>query len=669
LSMNLNKVQSNAVTKTEGAILVFAGAGSGKTRVITHRIAYLINDLRISPEKILAVTFTNKAAKEMKERVETLLDTSIDTSGLTVSTFHSLGFRILKQEVKKIDYPPGFTIYSPYEQNELMKKVMMQQNISSERFSSRMILSAISKLKNNPDLFNSPEFLISNINYATAKRLVGPYEESLKTMGAMDFDDLIVKAVTLLKNDKEVLDKYAGKYQYIMVDEYQDTNSAQFELINLLASHYQNIFVVGDDDQCIYSWRGARVENILNFENNYHDCTVIKLEQNYRSLTEIVDAANTLISNNRVRADKRSFSSIKAHGDEGIKVVEVSNESTEADYVARTISGWLTKGVKPSDIAIIIRANSQSKPFELSLSQYGISYQIIGGSKFFENKEIKDILAYLRVLLNPNDEISLRRIINYPTRGIGNTTIEKLIKTSGSVGIPPAVFLRNLDSYGGIFKPEQLRSLNNFKNMILELSQNMKTLDPVAFSIRLINAIGIENEVRKSSESEAVAKIRIDNIRAFIDAVATDPLKNDQRTAKSFFYEFINAITLIQSGEEKNKANSVIIITAHSAKGLEFERVFLTGYYQGGFPNHMAIEEHNIDEERRLAYVAMTRAKRFLTITIPGSCSFRGNNRDTKNSIFVKEAGLDEEKFTGKPPATDPSRLFDALLKKIREGD
>lgn len=667
--MNLNKVQSNAVTKTEGAILVFAGAGSGKTRVITHRIAYLINDLRISPEKILAVTFTNKAAKEMKERVETLLDTSIDTSGLTVSTFHSLGFRILKQEVKKIDYPPGFTIYSPYEQNELMKKVMMQQNISSERFSSRMILSAISKLKNNPDLFNSPEFLISNINYATAKRLVGPYEESLKTMGAMDFDDLIVKAVTLLKNDKEVLDKYAGKYQYIMVDEYQDTNSAQFELINLLASHYQNIFVVGDDDQCIYSWRGARVENILNFENNYHDCTVIKLEQNYRSLTEIVDAANTLISNNRVRADKRSFSSIKAHGDEGIKVVEVSNESTEADYVARTISGWLTKGVKPSDIAIIIRANSQSKPFELSLSQYGISYQIIGGSKFFENKEIKDILAYLRVLLNPNDEISLRRIINYPTRGIGNTTIEKLIKTSGSVGIPPAVFLRNLDSYGGIFKPEQLRSLNNFKNMILELSQNMKTLDPVAFSIRLINAIGIENEVRKSSESEAVAKIRIDNIRAFIDAVATDPLKNDQRTAKSFFYEFINAITLIQSGEEKNKANSVIIITAHSAKGLEFERVFLTGYYQGGFPNHMAIEEHNIDEERRLAYVAMTRAKRFLTITIPGSCSFRGNNRDTKNSIFVKEAGLDEEKFTGKPPATDPSRLFDALLKKIREGD
>jgi len=669
LSRNLNEVQSKAVTKTEGAILVFAGAGSGKTRVITHRIAYLINDLKISPEKILAVTFTNKAAKEMKERVETLLDTTIDTSGLTVSTFHSLGFRILKKESKKIDYPPGFTIYSPYEQNELMKKVMNQQNISSERFSSRMILSAISKLKNNPDLFNNPEFLISNINFATAKKLLGPYEDNLKTMGAMDFDDLIVKTVALLKNDKEVLDKYAGKYQYIMVDEYQDTNSAQFELINLLASHYRNIFVVGDDDQCIYSWRGARVENILNFENNYPDCTVIKLEQNYRSLKEIVDAANRLISNNRVRADKRSFSSIKAHGNEGIKVVEVNNESAEADYVARTISGWLTKGVKPSDIAIIIRANSQSKPFEVSLSQYGISYQIIGGSKFFENKEIKDIIAYLRVLLNPNDEISLRRIINYPTRGIGNSTIEKLIKTSGSVGIPPAVFLKNLDSYGGIFKPEQLRALNNFRNLILELSENMKTLDPVDFSVRLISSIGIENEVRKSSENEAVAKIRIDNIRAFIDAVATDPLKNDQRTAKSFFYEFINAITLIQSGEEKNKANSVIIITAHSAKGLEFERVFLTGFYQGGFPNHMALEEHNVDEERRLAYVAMTRAKRFLTITLPGSCSFRGNTRDTQNSIFIKEAGLDEEKFTGKPPATDPSRLFDALLKKIREED
>ena len=669
MSGNLNDVQLKAVRKTEGAVLVFAGAGSGKTRVITHRIAHLINNLKVSPEKILAVTFTNKAAREMKERVETLLDMNMDTSGLTISTFHSLGLRILKKEAKKIDYPPTFTIFSPYEQTELMKKVMEQQNISSERFSARMILSAISKLKNNPDLFNSPEFLISNINFATARKLVTPYEEAMKAMAALDFDDLIVKTVGLLKNDKEVLCKYSDKYQYIMVDEYQDTNAAQFELINLLASHYGNICVVGDDDQSIYSWRGARVENILNFESSFPDCTVIKLEQNYRSVKEIVESANRLISYNRVRADKKSFSSIEAKEKEGIKVIEVNSERDEADYVARTISGWLTSGIRPNNIAIIIRANSQSKPFEISLNQYGIPYQIIGGNKFFENKEIKDIIAYLRVMLNPNDEISLRRIINYPSRGIGNTTIDRLIKTSDSVGITPNVFLKNLNSYGGIFKQEQLHALDGFNSLLTDLNDKFRSMEPVKFATYLINATGIENEVKRSSENETVAKIRIDNIRAFIDAVATDPLKNEARTSRSFFYDFINSITLIQNGEEKEKSNSVNIITAHSAKGLEFERVFLTGYYQGGFPNHMAIEELNIDEERRLAYVAMTRAKRFLTITVPGSYSFRGNHKDAQNSIFIKEAGLDTEKYTGKPPITEPGRFFDALLKKSNEND
>lgn len=667
--MNLNQAQLRAVKKTEGAVLVFAGAGSGKTRVITQRIAYLINDLNVSPQRILAVTFTNKAAKEMKERIGNILEMDMGSTDLTISTFHSLGLRILKKEAKKIDYPPSFTIYSPYEQNELMKKVMEERNISSERFSSRMILSAISKLKNNPDLFDSPEFLISNINFATARKLVKPYQDALKAMGAMDFDDLIVKTVSLLKNDKEVLKKYSEKFQYIMVDEYQDTNSAQFELINLLASHFGNICVVGDDDQSIYSWRGARVENILNFEKSFPDCTVVKLEQNYRSITDIVDSANKLIAHNRVRADKKSFSAIKSNEKEGIKVMEVSNESSEADYVARTISHWLTLGVKPDQIAIIIRANSQSKPFEISLNQYGIPYQIIGGNKFFENKEIKDIIAYLRAILNPTDEISLRRIINYPARGIGNITIEKLIKTSESTGINPHNFLGNLSSYGGIFKPEQLKALNIFNQMMTDLKEKLKTLEPVKFSKYLIESIGIENEVRKSSESEAVAKIRIDNIRAFIDAVATDPNREKASSARSFFYDFINSVTLIQNGEEKDKANSVNIITAHSAKGLEFERVFLTGYYQGGFPNHMAIEELNIDEERRLAYVAMTRAKKVLTITVPGSISFRGSHKDTMNSIFLKEAGLDAEKYTGKPPIEEPGRFFDALLKKSSESE
>lgn len=666
MSHSLSRSQLEAVTTTEGPVLVFAGAGSGKTRVITHRIAYLINEMNVHPSSILAVTFTNKAAKEMKERVSDLIGSDETTSGLTLCTFHSLGLRILKSEFRKIGYPSDFTIYSPYEQNELMKKVMVEENISSDRFSSRGLLTAVSKMKNDPSLMNDTSFLISSIVNSTARKIIGTYGRMLKTSGAMDFDDLILITVELLKNDKDVLQKYSSKYRYIMIDEYQDTNKTQFELIKLLSSHHGNIFVVGDDDQSIYSWRGADIENILNFEKDFKKSRVIKLEENYRSVDEIVNAAGRLILNNKSRALKTCFTSKKAIVDEGIKVVNILDETAEAEFTADEIRKWTAGGEKLKNIAVIIRANHQTKFFEIAFSRHAIPFSIIGGHKFFENKEIRDIIAYIRVVLNPFDEISLRRIINYPARGIGVSTLEKFFETASSLKINPGLFLKEFENYESLFKKEQVSSIKKFVNIYKALNSEINEMEPVAFAKLLVSLSTIEDEIRKTSENETVARIKLENVRAFIDAVATDPDRIKFKTARPFFSNFINSITLLQSGDEEIKTNSVTIITAHSAKGLEFDYVFLAGFYQGGIPNYIAIEENNIEEERRLCYVAMTRAKKLLVITIPSTISFRGSTKNAEPSIFLKEAGLDEEKYTGKPPEDDPSRVFEEILKKIR---
>ncbi|MGI6393756.1 MAG: ATP-dependent helicase [bacterium] len=662
----LSDSQLKAVTTTEGSVLVFAGAGSGKTGVITHRIAYLIDKKNVDPSSILAVTFTNKAAKEMRERVSKLLGANESTLGLTLCTFHSLGFRILKSEYKKTGYPADFTVYSPYEQSELMKKVMTEENISSERFSPRSLLSAVSKMKNDPILINDPSFLLSSIVNSTAKKIMNTYSRMLKASGAMDFDDLILLTTELLKNDSEVLEKYSNKFRYIMIDEYQDTNKVQFELIRLLSSKHKNIFVVGDDDQSIYSWRGAEIENILNFEKDFKNSKVIKLEENYRSIDEIVNAAGKLIANNKTRAAKSSYTSKTAFGDDGIAVENLLDETDEAEFVSKTIKNWQAAGEHYKNIAVIVRANHQSKFFEIAFNRHAIPFSIIGGEKFFENKEIKDIVAYIRVIVNPLDEISLRRIINYPARGIGVATLEKFFENAATLKINPGLFLKEFKSYVSLFKKEQLNALNKFVNIYRELSEKIEKFEPVAFAKELISLSNIENEIKRTAENETVAKIKLENVRAFIDAVATAPDRANFKTAKEFFSNFINSITLLQNGEEETKNNTVTIITAHSAKGLEFNKVFIAGFYQGGIPNHIAIEENNIEEERRLCYVAMTRAKTKLVITIPSSISFRGVAKKVEPSMFLNEAGLDEEKYTGKPPDDDLVRILEEILKKIR---
>ena len=665
MDKNLSVPQKKAVQTTEGAVLVFAGAGSGKTRVITHRIAHLINGLNVPPENILAVTFTNKAAREMRERLRLLLNSDEKSEKLTICTFHALGLRILRAECEKTGYPVNFTIYSPYEQSELMKKVMADAKVSTERFSPQMIVSAISKMKNDPALRTKTSFLVSNLTNAVANRLFDSYSEAMKARAAFDFDDLIAVPVSLLKNDAEIRRKYASKYKYIMVDEYQDTNSAQFEFVKLLSSVHKNICVVGDDDQSIYSWRGANVENILSFEHDFENVTVVKLEENYRSIDEIVGAAGKLIANNVKRSVKNCFASKKGSENDGIRVFTKPNEKEEADFIAQEISALRSRGEKLENIAVIVRANFQTKFFEVAFSQYRIPFVVVGGSRFFENKEIKDILAYIRILLNPNDEINLRRIVNYPPRGIGNATIEKFFNVAGSLKMPPAALLDDFDIYKTLFDPNQITALNTFAAMFKELEKKFETAGAMEFTSFLVRTTNIENEIRKTAENEEVARIRLDNISAFFDAVATDSSLPDCHNARTFFSNFVNNVSLLGSSEEESVNGKVTIITAHSAKGLEFDIVFIPGFYQGGFPNRLALEEYNIDEERRLAYVAFTRAKKLLTITIPETVSFRGSTKKTEKSVFIKEAGLESEKYGGMPE--NPADAFRAMIEKLQK--
>ena len=662
---NLSAPQEKAVKTTEGAVLVFAGAGSGKTRVITHRIAWLVEGKGVRPENILAVTFTNKAAKEMCERLHSLLDSEDDSNRITICTFHALGLSILRAEHEKIGYPSDFTIYSPYEQSELMKRVMADEKVSAERFSAQAIVSAVSKMKNDPSLREKTSFLVSNLTNAVANRLFEPYCRAMKVRAALDFDDLIALTVGMLKNDDELRVKYASKYKYIMVDEYQDTNSTQFEFVKLLSSVHKNICVVGDDDQSIYSWRGANVENILNFERDFENVTIVKLEENYRSINEIVDTAGTLIANNTKRSPKKCFASRKGGAGEGIKVVRKQNEKEEADFTAQEIMKWKSEGVRYNDVAVIVRANFQTRLFEVAFSQFGIPFVVVGGSRFFENKEIKDILAYIRILLNPHDEINLRRIINYPVRGIGSGTMEKLFSTAASMKMEPKQLLDDFSIYRTLFSTEQANVLNGFSVLMHELEEKFVSAEPLQFTAFLVSRTGIETEIRKSAENEDVARIKLDNISAFFDAVSTDQSLPEHKTARSFFARFVNNVSLLGSGEEESRDGKVTIITAHSAKGLEFDRVFIPGFYQGGFPNHLAIEEFNVDEERRLAYVAFTRAKKLLVITIPETVSFRGNTRKTEPSVFIKESGLTGEKYGG--PPLDQGKMFEAMLARLNK--
>ncbi|MDU7241600.1 DNA helicase PcrA [Clostridium sp.] len=604
----LNKEQYEGATTIEGQVLILAGAGSGKTRVLTHRMAHMIDDLGILPYKILAITFTNKAAKEMKDRVKALIGERAED--MWISTFHSTCVRILRREIEKLGYKKSFTIYDTSDQKTLIKECMKALNINDKDITEQEIMSKIGKAKDN---MQSPaSFMREHESNFREKKIADVYEmyqKRLKENNALDFDDLIFKTVELFKQDKETLEFYQRKFQYIMVDEYQDTNKVQYELIRLLAEKYRNVCVVGDDDQCIYQWRGADIRNILDFEKDYPDAKVIKLEQNYRSKGNILDAANVVIVNNANRKSKV----LRTEQESGnkIKIYRAYSDSDEGDFVATQINKIKEEENKSyKDFAILYRTNAQSRIFEESLRRKAIPYKILGGTRFYDRKEIKDMISYLKVLVNPTDSISLRRIINVPKRGIGDATVNKVVDFADDYELPlwdalstvrniPTLTARNC---GGI------EIFMEMMDKFMEMSEIM----PVSTLIEtILKDTGYISELEKSKEIED--KSRIENLKELVsDAVDFERSSEDKSLSA-----YLEKVSLVQDTDKlEEDDDTIVLMTVHSAKGLEFPVVFMVGMENGIFPGNASFEsDAEMEESRRLCYVGITRAKEQLFMT------------------------------------------------------
>ena len=629
----LNPAQREAVEQTEGPILILAGAGSGKTRVLTTRIGNLMQEKKVKAENILAITFTNKAANEMRERVdETLKDE--DTSAMWITTFHSCCVRILRKSINKIGYNRSFVIYDSADQVTLVKDCLRELNYSEKAMDPKYIISVISNAKDkliNPKQFKEKyqgDFAKSKIADVYAL-----YQDRLKRNSALDFDDLISKTVELFREHEDVLDFYRNRFRYIMVDEYQDTSRAQYELVRLLAQGHQNICVVGDDDQSIYGWRGADIRNILEFERDYDDVHVIKLEQNYRSTQIILDAANYLIKNNIERKRKRLWSE-KKEG-ELIKIQLSESEVDEAEFVANTISAMVRAGERQyKDFAVLYRANAQARPVEDALNRSQIPYNIYGGTKFYERKEIKDMVAYLRVIQNPQDDISLKRIINVPRRGIGLRTIEKIEDRASLKEESLYSVLIDIDGNSDISRKAKA-SINDFVDM-MSTFRSLKEIYPASKMIeKVMDITGYLDELEKDKSEES--QDRIENLKEFISVAMEFESKNEDVSLESFL---TNVALTSEPNEEEEHADRVSLMTIHSAKGLEFPVVFLTGMEEKLFPIARAIasmQDTQIEEERRLCYVGITRAKEELFMTMTGKRTLYGRTNHSVASRFIEE--------------------------------
>ena len=634
----LNDKQREAVLCTEGPLLILAGAGSGKTRVLTHRIAYLIEECGVNPWNILAITFTNKAAGEMRERVDKIVGFGSDS--VWVSTFHSTCVRILRRHIDLLGYDTNFTIYDTDDQKSVMKDVIKSLNLDPKIYKERTFLGVISHAK---DELISPEEFLLNAGADYKQQLYGrayrEYQMALKKNNALDFDDLIVKTVELFRNHPEVLDYYQERFKYIMVDEYQDTNTAQFKFVSLLAQKYQNLCVVGDDDQSIYKFRGANIGNILNFEKVFPDARVIKLEQNYRSTGNILYAANAVISNNIGRKDKKLWT--QSEDGEGIYFRQFYNGYEEAEYVAEQIRKSVRQmESRYQDHAILYRTNAQSRLFEEQLIRDNIPYRLIGGINFYARKEIKDLLSYLKTIDNGVDDLAVKRIINVPKRGIGLTTIDKVQTYANDHEMSFFDVLANAD---GI--PELGRSaakLKNFALTILAFRAKAEELSLTELMDDILEVTGYRKELELEGTEEADA--RIENIDELISKVTSyEDNCLDEPPTLSGFLEEVALVADIDSVDDDE--NRVLLMTLHSAKGLEFPNVYLTGMEDGIFPSYMSIAADNpreeIEEERRLCYVGITRAMKKLTMTAARMRMIRGENQFNAVSRFMKEIPKD----------------------------
>ena len=630
----LNEPQREAVYHTDGPLLILAGAGSGKTRVLTHRIAYLIGERGVNAWNILAITFTNKAAEEMRQRVDNLV--GFGAESVWVSTFHSACVRILRRFIDRLGYENHFTIYDTDDQKTLIKEVCRKVDVDTKVFKERSLLSAISSAKNEmilPDEFE----LNAGGDFAKMKiaKVYREYETQMRANNALDFDDLLVKTVQLLQTQPDVLESYQERFRYIMVDEYQDTNTVQFQLVSLLAGKYKNLCVVGDDDQSIYKFRGANIRNILDFEHEFPDAKVIKLEQNYRSTGNILNAANSVIANNRGRKEK----SLWTENGEGelIRLRQFDTAFDEADFIGEDIKNAVRQGGSYNDSAVLYRTNAQSRLLEEKFIAMNIPYKIVGGVNFYARREIKDLLAYLKTIDNGRDDVAVRRIINVPKRGIGLTTINRIQESATERGIGFYEALLAPELIAGVGR--SATKLDSFAALIeyfKTLAEEMNITDLLQEVIEKTGYIeSLENEDKEE------AKTRKENIDELISKAATyeeSCQDKDEKATLSGFLEEVALVADIDSLDEDQEY--VVLMTLHSAKGLEFPRVYLAGMEDGLFPGYMSInagDREELEEERRLCYVGITRAEQELTLTSARRRMVHGETQYNPMSRFVKE--------------------------------
>jgi len=656
----LNDRQKEAVLETEGPCLVIAGAGSGKTKVLTHKIAYLMQEKNIKPWNILAITFTNKAANEMKERVENLVGEV--AKDMWIGTFHSICVRILRRYIDRIGFSTSFIIFDSSDQRTLVKQCLKQLNVDDKMFNDRAVLSEISNAKNE---MLEPEMYKLRTNNELRKETIAKvyemYQRKLKDNNAIDFDDIINYAIKVLSENPDVLEYYSDKFQYVLVDEYQDTNKAQFMLISILAARHGNITVVGDNDQGIYSFRGADIANILNFEKDFPGTKIIKLEQNYRCTQNILDAANAVIKNNETKYEKKLWTENGRGGK--IFVYRGNDEYDEANFIVENINRLRREEyMKYTDFAVLYRMNSQSRSIEDILRREDIPYKIVGGLKFYERKEIKDIIAYLRLIQNPSDNLSLIRIINEPKRGIGKTSLENVEQVANQTETSMYDVIKRADEFG------LNRVFLNSREFISQIEELRSKKDDIKISDLIketLNKTGYTKALENEDTVEAEA--RLENLEEFL----TVAIEFEEEFADNSLEEFLEGITLSSDIDDTDdEEDSITLMTLHSAKGLEFPVVFLVGMEEGIFPGYKSIgEPKELEEERRLAYVGITRAKQYLFISCAKQRTIFGSTSCNQVSRFVKE--IPKELFEGYDESFEdtPSKTYEDYQYEWKYGN
>ncbi|MCA1029019.1 DNA helicase PcrA [Cytobacillus kochii] len=631
----LNKEQQQAVKATDGPLLIMAGAGSGKTRVLTHRIAYLMVEKGVNPYNILAITFTNKAAREMRDRIRAMMGGAAEE--IWISTFHSMCVRILRRDIDRIGFNRNFTILDSTDQQSVIKSILKERNLDPKKFDPRAILGTISSAKN--ELIEPEEFAKTAGDYFSqvTSDVYTDYQKRLRKNHALDFDDLIMKTIQLFNRVPEVLEYYQRKFQYIHVDEYQDTNRAQYMLVKLLANRFQNICVVGDSDQSIYRWRGADIANILSFEKDYAQAQVILLEQNYRSTQRILNAANGVIDKNMNRKAKNLWT----ENPEGNKIqyYRADSEQGEGQFVVSKIKELAqSQNRKLADFAILYRTNAQSRVMEEMLLKSNIEYAIVGGIKFYDRKEIKDVLAYLRLIANPDDDISLQRVINVPKRGIGSGSVDKIANFATMHDMTMFEALESIELIG--LSPKITKSAIEFRDLVKNYTQMQEYLSVTELVEELLDKSGYRDMLKaeKSIESQS----RLENLDEFLSVTKNFEDASEDKTLVAFLTDLALVADIDKLDDDGEKADAVVLMTLHSAKGLEFPVVFLMGMEEGVFPHSRSLmEEAEMEEERRLAYVGITRAEEQLFITNAQMRTLFGRTNMNPPSRFIQEIPAD----------------------------